>query len=255
MQRAFRDACFGEDAERALAELRGFLEARGVDAGDVDAMMRRPQRFSIYRRLVRNTLEGVVYRLLPRTRAHMGEKLERTLERFLHERGPQTHYLRDVPAELLAWAEPQWRGDVAGWLVELARHELVSFQVSTAPKLAEPRAADVAIDKPLLLSSLARIERYGHAVHELGEEPGATPAARDVALLYYRDEDFELRTLELEPLAAALLDKAPSAVLRDAIAAACEATGQPMNDDTLVAVARLLADLGERGVLLGSPGG
>ena len=255
LQRAFRDACLAQDAEGELGDLRAFLEARGVAAHDVDAMTQAPQRLSIYRRLVRNSLEGVTHRLLARTRARMGAELDRSFDRFLHERGPQTHYLRDVPAEFLAWAEPRWReANVARWLVELARHELVSFLVTSAPKLAEPRAADVALDRPLLLSPLARIEHYAHAVHELGEDEGSpAPPARDVALLYYRDGEYELRIMELEPLAAALLQRAPKAPLQDAVAAACQATARPMSDDVLVAVARLLADLGERGVLLGSP--
>ncbi len=259
LERAFRDACFGEDAEAELSsDYPAFLRARGVPPNDVDAMATAPQRLSVYRRLVRNTLEGVVFRLLPYTRARMGEAFDRSFARFLEEQGPRTHYLRDVPAEFLAWAGPRWQKDeIAGpktrWLIDLARHELVSFLVSAAPKLAEPRATDVAIDRPLLLSSLARIERYAFAVHELAaDEADQSPSERAVTLLYHRDAAFELRTMELTPLAATLLEKGPVLPLREAIAAACEAAGEAMTDETLVVIAKLLADLAERGVLLGA---
>ena len=224
-----------DDAEQQRAILRACFD----EEADLAAL---PPRVAVYRRLVRNTLHGVAHKLLPRTRERMGDAFDRDLARFLAERGPRTHYLRDVPAEFVAWAAPRWTDPS---LVDLARHEIASFAIATLPYVAEPPAEEVALDRGLLLSSLARIERFGHAVHE---EP---PTAREVALLYYRDRDHELRTLELTPLAAALLLRA-EAPLKDAIAAACEETGVAMNDETLASIARLLADLGERGVLLGA---
>jgi hypothetical protein len=208
-----------------------------------------PPRVAIYRRLVRNTLEGVVYRLLPRTREQMGVAFDDSFARFLEEEAPRTHYLRDVPLEFVRWATPRWKDDgAAPWLVDLARHEMASFAVSTVPHLPEPKAEEVAIDRPLLFNSLVRIERYAHVVHE----ETVPPAARDVALLYYRDDEHALRTLELTPLAAALLERADKMPLQQAIATSCEATGFAMNDETLASIARLLADLGERGILLGA---
>jgi hypothetical protein len=40
--------------------------------------------------------------------------------------------------------------------------------------------------------------------------------------------------------------------LQQAIATSCEETNVAMNDETLASIARLLADLGERGILLGA---
>jgi hypothetical protein len=226
LQLAIRDACLSEEPD--LSSL--------------------PPRIAIYRRLVRNTLSGVTNKLLERTRTHMGAEFDRSFARFLAEVGPRSHYLRDVPHEFVQWATTHWQETQAEpWLIDLARHEMTSFGVSTAPYLAENRAEDVALDKPLLLSNLVRIERYAFAIHE----DAVPPAARPTALLYHRDADHLLCTVELTPLAAALLARAHMP-LRDAIAAACDETGTPMNDETLASIALLLADLGERGVLLGA---
>ena len=225
LQRAVRDACLSEHP----------------------SFGKLPPRVAIYRQLVRNTLTGVVHAILAATRREMGAAFDQAFERFLAERGPRTHYLRDVPHELVEWATPIWNeAGVQGWLLELARHEMTYFGVSTAPHLPEPPPGEIALDRPLLLSSLARIERYEHAVHE-----SLPPSKRQVALLYYRDAEHAICTLELTPLGAALLDQA-GAPLRDAVARACEATSTPMNDETLATIARLLADLGARGVLLGA---
>jgi hypothetical protein len=226
IERAVRDACLGE-----APELAGL-----------------PPRVAIYRRLVRNTLGDVVGKLLERTRREMGVSFDEAFARWLDERGPRTHFLRDVPHELVAWATPFWRDlGVPAWMIDLARHEMTSFGVSSAPHLPELRAEEVSLDRGLLLTNLARIERYAFAVHE----DASPPFERPVALLYYRDSEHLLRVLELSPLAAAILECA-RLPLRDAIAQGCEATAVPMNDDTLASIARLLADLGERGVLLGA---
>lgn len=251
------DAVVTDDA----AVQRAILAACFDEEPDLSAL---PPRVAVYRRLVRNTLHDVAHKLLPRTREHMGDAFDEDFARFLADQGPRTHYLRDVPSEFVAWAAPRWAAEREPWLADLARHEMASFAIATLPYVAEPHAEEVALDRALLLSSLVRIERYAHAVHELaphardeGEssEPRvgdpSPPPARAVALLYYRDAEHELRTLELSPLAAALLARA-NVALKDAIAAACAETGAPVNDETLASIARLLADLGERGVLLGA---
>jgi hypothetical protein len=223
IQRAIRDACFDEEPDYT-----------GL-----------PARVAVYRQLVRNTLHSVAHKLLPRTHELLGDAFDRDFARFLAARGPSTHYLRDVPHEFVAWAAPRWTDPP--WAADLARHEMASFAVATVPYVAEPKAEEIALDKALLLSSLSRLERFEYAVHE----EASPPAARAIAVLYYRDEAHDLRTLELTPLAAAIVER-KDLPLRDAIAAACQATSVPMNDEALASIARFLADLGERGVLLGA---
>ena len=105
---------------------------------DVDAAAAAPHRLAVYRSLVRNGLSGVVLRMLPRTRARMnaacGGRFDQDFARFVDEVGPRTHYLRDVPAELFAWAEPRWRGDprVPAYLPDLASFELAHFAVAAS---------------------------------------------------------------------------------------------------------------------------
>jgi len=230
MQRAIRDAIFAEDPADSAA----------------------PARVAIYRRLVRNTLSDVVEKIIPRTRAKMGAPFDDAFARFLAERGPRTHHLRDVPRELVEWASPRWKDDarVAPWLVDLARHELAWFGAASAPDVeSAPTATDIALDQALLVSSLARVERYAYAVHEDFFDEG--PTRRDVAVLYFRDERHDVITMEIDALSAELLARA-DLPLKDAIAGACDAIGVAMNDDVLARVARFLADLGARGVLLGA---
>jgi hypothetical protein len=263
IQTIIADACFlvGSEAD-FTRDLRGFLERAGVPREDVDAICAAPPRLSLYRRLVRNNLVGVTRRMMPRTRARLndlgGGAFDATFDAFLEARAPRTHYLRDVPSEFLAWAAPVWRArpELPSYAADLAAHEVVEFEVCAAPVAREPPAlAEMALDRALVFAEAKQLMRYAHAVHELpgGEDDRAAPAARDVTLLVYRDEHHTARFLELSPLAGSILERLFSGEpLGAAIATACAARDEPMNDAVLEGAARVLADLGERGVLLGA---
>ncbi|HEY3817292.1 MAG TPA: DUF2063 domain-containing protein [Polyangiaceae bacterium] len=262
LQRAIADACLGADAGEEIAkDLRGWLQKRGVPADDVEAILAAPPRLGVYRSLVRNGLSSVVLRMLPRTRARMnvacGGRFDQDLAAFVDEVGPRTHYLRDVPAEYLAWAGPRWRADpgVPGYLPDLATHEVAQFAVgAAAAALRAPEVAEVGIDRPLAFLESLRILHHDWAVHELSADEDAVdaPARRDVHLLAYRDADHVVRWLEVTPLAAAILALLVAGEpLGEAVGRAC-ATASTAPAAVLTDIARLLADLGERGVLLGA---
>ncbi len=263
LYRALRDACLGQTTGAAInQDLRGFLEARGVASEDIDAILAAPPRLQVYRSLVQNGLNAVVARMLPRTRARMnaacGGRFDVDVARFLGEVGPRTHYLRDVPGEVLAWAEPRWRDDssVPPYLPDLAVHELACFGVAAAepePPAHRQPGGDVLLERPLVFTRSARRLRYSWTVHELpaNEADTAPPEQRDVRLLAYRDDEHAVRWLELSPLASSIVERLiKGEPLGQAVERACaDHTTAPaaVAED----VARLLADLAERGVLLG----
>jgi hypothetical protein len=253
-------ACLRAKSEEAFtADLGAFLAANGVAAEDAAAILASPPRLALYRRLVRNNLTGVTEKMLARTRARMNEgaagAFDASFAAFLDEAGPRTHFLRDVPSEFLAWALPRWE-DLPPWLSDLARHELVEFQVAAAETPSEaPPVTEVALERPLVFAEPLRLMRYAFAVHELPADTAdrTEPAARATALLVYREREHAVRFLELTPLAAELTERLlAGAPLGEAIRDAGAALGAPVTDAVLADVARLLADYGQRGVLLGA---
>jgi hypothetical protein len=262
LQRAIADACLGahadEDVER---DLNGFLVAHGVAPEDIEAILAAPRRLPVYRSLVRNGLSSVVLRMLPRTRARMNAvcagRFDADLMAFVDQVGPRTHYLRDVPAELFAWAEPRWRSDprVPAYLPDLAAHELTHFAVaaSESARTATP-VAQVTLDRSLSFVESVRIVRYEWAVHELSADERAPdlPPRREVHLLAYRDATHAVRWLELTPLAAAILDRLASGEPLGAVVQSECANREAATTEVLMDIARLLAELGARGVVLGA---
>ncbi len=250
-------ACLGARSEEDFtSDLRGFLAAHGVTGEDAEAILAAPPRLALYRRLVRNNLTGVAWKMLKRTRARLNAAVEgafdASFDAFLDEAGPRTHYLRDVPGEFLAWVEPRWRGreDVPAWIADYARHELVEFQVAAAPSAEVVGIGELRPDRPLVFAAALRLVQYTYAVHALpsDESDRSAPDARPTALLVYRTEDDGVEQLALTPLQAAIVERLLAGVPLAQAVLQAGAIGTPA---VPVDVATFLADLAARGVVLG----
>ena len=215
---------------------------------------------AVYRRLVRSGLASTVFRLLPRSRARMNREHDGAFDKafvaFLDASGPRTHFMRDVPGELVQWAEKFWRDSKVDtrW-IELARYEAARFAVESAPDdNAEIELAEIDLERTVVFSHATRIERFHHVVHELPENPDdfSSPKKRAVSVLIYRDADNDVVDLELKPFFATLVEVSRNgAVLKAALNESANQWSADLDDDLLARVAEFLADLGERGVLLG----
>ena len=255
------DACFGDSADALGGDLAAYLARHGIASEDAEAILASPRRLGLYRRLVRHNVVNVVDAMLERTRARLEATapgaFDESVNAFLAEQGPRTAHLRDVPGEFLSWAAPRWRSDarIPRWLADYAELELVDFTIGIAPRPAPPPPlADVTADRSLVFGDPRVIVHLAWAVHEVpAEDVHAAPEERAVHLLVYRDEKHCTRMLDLTPLASAILERLfAGRPLAKAMVEACESSSHPLDDSVLGGAARLLADLGERGVLLGA---
>jgi len=235
------------------------MAASGVQGEDLRAMTAiPPERWLVYRRLVLNRFVEIVETGLPRTASKLGrERLAGEVTRFIDQRASQSPYLRDIVAEFVAWASQAWsEGPLPRWLIDLARHELLGFEVSSLPEEPDvPVIDDLAIGRPVVLQQAARLAKYEYAVHDLPDDvtDRSEPACGPTAILAYRDRAHRVRFLKLDPLAAALIEELMSgAPLGEAIRRACEQAHVDLNDAVLSDVAVLLADLADRSVLRGA---
>lgn len=238
-----------------LAELQNYL-ARAALGPELPPGL-DGTRLALYRRLVHGALDECMVSILPRTAARLGDRFWREVRLFYAERGPRTHYLRDVPTEFLAWwaGRPEPPADLPAYALDLARHEATSIEVGAAlDGGGRPAVAALELGRPVVFQEATALRRYGYAVHRLPEDPEdrSEPEATPVALLAYRDAEHELRYLELSPVAAAILERLlGGATLQEAIVGGATAGGVPVDDALLQGTAALLGDLAERGALLG----
>ena len=240
---------------------KAFFVDGGLGAADAASLAAQGSlRLLVYRKLVRRGLTAAIRLEIPRTAARLGAGFEAWVERFVSEEAPRSHYLRDVAFELVAWARPRWAADanVPDYLGDLARHELIGFEVGSADDAAGATGislgVELELDATARFHASVRLARYDHAVHRLLADEAArdVPAREPVALLAYRDADHEVRYLELTPLAAAILDRLLAGeTLRSAVVGAATEQGEALGPEMLAGTARLLDDLAERGALLG----
>jgi hypothetical protein len=263
LENAIAELCLGAGVRDEPAAIRTWLERHAVPEDDIEFLLESGlKRLNVYRELVRNNLYGALEVSMPRTMARLGTRFEDDFSRFLAEQGPRTHYLRDVVDEFLEFVAPDWKAGnaVAPYLWDLARHEALRIQIG-AMQSRDPShvAPELDLDRSVHFIEAARVVRYAHAVHELpgGEADRTVPDQRPVALLVYRSPEHEVRFLELTPMAANLLEALMSrgSTLREAMLQAAAASGCPLDDAALGGAARLLADLAERGALLGAADG
>jgi hypothetical protein len=274
LERALGELILGpaiDPADRRAMD--GWLERSGIGGDDADAIREMGlERLLVYRDLVRRTLRDVLSTMLPRTLARLADDaFAEYFDRFLAERAPRTHYLRDVTREFVEFCVPLWRHDpsVAAYLVDLARHEALEFELAARedePKVAsasphldaadEPNSDGVALelDRPVQFIRACSVVHFDHAVHELDADVSnrALPQKRPTTLLGYRDAEHEVRHLELSPLACAIVERLlDQRTLSNAVAEGCAALGVAADPGVLDGLSRVLADLGKRGVLLG----
>lgn len=245
--------------ERLRDDPRAWLAESGVDAADIEALAEVDRkRLLFYRKLVRRGLADSIKRQLPRTAARLGPAAwEASLEGYFNEEMPRSHYLRDVAFELVDFAAPRWAADASlpAFITDLARHELLAFEVGCDPGSAEPTGLPLDLDRPARVHPAVRLRRYDHAIHRLSAELDArdAPPRAPTALLAYRDAEHEVRYLELTPLAAAVIERLLKGhALRAAVLEACAELGQPADGPVLGSIAAVVADLEERGVVLGA---
>ena len=195
---------------------------------------------------------------MPRAIARLGALFDQYFARFLAERGPRTHYLRDVTTEFLAWAEGELEGDARAptYIWDLARHESLQIEVASEDALAKGVTPEpLELDRGVRFVPATRLVHYDFAVHKLpaDESDRSEPEQTPTALFVYRSPEHEVRYLELSPLAASILTKLRSEQqnLRSALTDACSQQGIPLDEAVLTGTAQLLADLAQRGALIG----
>jgi hypothetical protein len=240
--------------ELVTRDARGFLREAMGEGADADATAAMGgARLLLYRRLVRRGLLSAIRAQLPCTAARFGPSLDAYVGRWIDEEMPRSHYLRDIAGELVAWAAPRWMEDASlpRWAADLARHEITLFEVGSTPGGGEPQRP-LALGARARFEKTARLARYAFAVHRM-TEADAAPEETPTALFLYRDAEHEVRCLSLSLLAAAILERLLEGhTLGEAVRSGCEALGQPLDQAVLEGTAALLADLAERGALLGA---
>jgi hypothetical protein len=232
--------------------LRDLLLAPSPDEAALQRLGGNPRRWLVYRRMVRARFAEVLEDGLSRFREVVGaEPFSRLVERFLELSPPSSPYLRDVPGEFLQFLRTESLAPIA---VDEARLECAELELAHAP---DPAGSDDVqpLDMHLhaVFSPLARLLQLSHGV-----AVGANAEPRSRAICVYRDpKTHEVESLELTPLAARVTRGIAEreAPLVDVAKRAAGEAGIAVDSAFVETLGTVLADLVERGIVLGSRAG
>ena len=233
--KAMQRVCFGAEPSEADLELLGSRE-----------------RWLVYRDLVRNRLNHVIRVALARTRDAIGEDtFARAVDEWFSAGSPKTRYLRHIPGELAEFAIPIWQRTEAPWVADLAGYEITAWDVRHAPADTAP-SSEFAFDRRPFLATAVRVLRLAYPVQtkptpDAGYEPDPT------ILCLYRDRDHRPIPRKLNPLAADLLEawRATDQTVAESVQRVAAAHHTQIGPEFIEKLSTLIADLIERGILLG----
>jgi len=214
-------------------------------------------RLFIYRSLIRNTLRSVIEKAIPRTVARLEDSFPPLFDAFLAHAPISSHCLRDVTPSFMQFLRTRGHAieDFAPYLEELAELEVVRIQVAARPDALPEEQGELDLERGLITHPSVQLLSFRYAVHLLSEDPESRelPEETRTELLSYRDPDNSVRYLELSPVAAQMLKRlVAEKALGASLVEACEAENQALDESVLSGSASLLADLAERGVVLGA---
>jgi len=167
----------------------------------------------VYSKFVYASMESFLLSCFPVTRLVLGTRKWNTIARdFFSNHRCQTPYFREIPKEFLLYLE-QERGNRPGdppFLFSLAHYEWIELALSISNIEVDWTTVDTAsdlLDEELVFNPVLSLLSYPFAVHRIG--PKYIPAIADAEpthLLVFRNQDDEVKFIELNSISARLLN-------------------------------------------------
>jgi hypothetical protein len=219
-------------------------------------------RWRRYRHMVRRRLSDTIRHAFPRLESALGPgRMSAVEEEFFGARALKSVFIREVPGEFLTWLERSFLAgslEMAPYAVELARLEWTELLVAYEKDDPALDLGPLSMERPAAVTRAHRLLALKYAVHLFDAENPAEPEPRPTHVLVYRaPETHEVHVLETTPVTNALIAALSSgtASLHECIAGAASSERIPVDPPFLEALADLLADLSERGVVRGGSSG
>lgn len=218
------------------------------------AEMVMPERWLIYRSMVRARLEKVLGSGLPRSVEALGEaRFVELFSDWLSEGGPTTRYFWRVVPEFAGWLGERLRDDPRP-RQDVLSFEAAKWRVRYEESVPGPAAVEFSFEGRPYLNPTAELCSYTHAVHEPEGEHGEIAEKETHLVLFRRPDTEKLSVYRLNPSAAALVRcwSETELSMTDSVKQVTSARGGGFDQSFIDKLGGLLADLLERGILLGS---
>lgn len=220
------------------------------------------RRMAIYRRLFFNNISSLLEKNFPVLRSlYDDDAWSRLMREFYAEHRARTPLFPEIAKEFLRYLQ-DLRGVRAGdppFLLELAHYEWVELALTLDER--EPAEVDADPHGDLLqgrpvFSPLTWTLSYHYPVHRIRRDfQPAQPPGEATHLLVWRDRDYRVRFMRLNEVSRLLLQhlqESPDRTGRELLEAVAAAIGRADPENIVAAGARVLTELRDRDVILGT---
>lgn len=218
-----------------------------------------PERFRLYRHMIRTRLLGMAQVAFKQTLASCGERpFAACFERYLALHPPRSPLIRDVIAAFGAYArsDQQLLAGAPAQLPDLLCFELakwtLAYQPCVRPKLGEDGVRELDFEGALVLNPVLALLRLAHPVHAAID--GDPIAAAETELLVYRPDGVdEVRWYVADPLFAEIVRRAGGTeeTLAELVRSVAGQQGRGLDGELLESLASSLTLALQRGVVVG----
>lgn len=265
----------GSLRERLRVDPAATLTELGLDEQQRDGMLGAGnKRLLAYHEMVHARLVNTIRGFIEGASERVGEnRLRAEVREWIATPGPKTRYLRNIPAEFLAWVRPRWEADetLPPWIAEYCDHVVAVRTIRNDPRsVGRPTETKLELERPVVCNPTTRVYRYRWAVHRLptpllpesepelfsrpvpAEQLLGAPEGGHALIGFRHPDDEQPHFFDIKPRSTHMLERLLAGqTLRDALFGACAAMGETLDDEILSVTAVTLADLIDRQVLLG----
>lgn len=241
-------------AEREATVARVCLSPKPA-ADDLQALG-SPDRWQIYRRMVRARMHRVCETALKHSRSALGEEAFAALvDEWLASEPPTTRFFRELPTQLVRWASSdEARLSEPAHLRDLLGYENALWEVRAEDDRDLPAVVDFSFEGVPAFNPASRFLPFDWGVDRRAEDGSVEPL--EGALLVYRTAGFTVPCMRLNPLAAAIvreLRDAESAgrTVTEAVQRAAASEERAVDQKFIESLSGLLEKLITRGIVRG----
>lgn len=239
-----------EELERAAARACLAPEPSDADLGALGS----PDRWQIYRRMVRARMHRVCATALPHTKRAIGdERFEALVDQWLAEAPPTTRFFRELPSAMVRWAlADEGRLDEPAHARDLLRYERALWEVRADDDRGLPEVGEFSFEG---VPAFGPAHRFLELEWGVDRREGAIERLEG-ALLVYRTAGFTVPCMRLNPLAAAIVRElrvaeAERRSVTEAVQRAAASEERAVDQTFIESLSGLLEKLITRGIIRG----
>jgi hypothetical protein len=235
----------------------GVLLSAEPSEDDLAKLGGQPERWLLYRDMIRKRMRNMIKSGLPRTVEALGaDRYLTSYDAWLAEAAPRARYIREIIQEFAEFAIPRWAADDSGpkWLPELARFESTWWHVGYENVVWPSSVGEFAFEKRAVMNPTLRLMRFGHRVHEkLSEGETEYPAKNCAVVVYRRPDNDRIFSWVPNALSADLIEGwlKGDEIVADVVKRVCEARDVTIDQKFIESLGTMLADFIERSIVLG----